>query len=80
MNAALAVSAVLNGSPATLSSIVSAEVSLDDGTTHRPMMATDGAFDETHEDVIANLPPFPTPGVLNVCVRGTDVAGQPRLR
>ncbi|HVS13210.1 MAG TPA: hypothetical protein VMV46_04760 [Thermoanaerobaculia bacterium] len=39
------------------------------------MEAVDGSFDEVTEDVFATLPAFTTAGVREVCVAGTDAAG-----
>jgi hypothetical protein len=39
------------------------------------MAAEDGAFDETRESVVAELAGFAEPGIYQVCVTGTDLAG-----
>lgn len=57
------------------SNIASAEYSLDGGATWTPIAASDAAFDAVSEDVAVNIPASGTPGVYNLCVRGTDVAG-----
>ena len=56
------------------SNIASAQYSLDNGATWSPMAALDGAFDAVNENVTSNLPSA-TPGVYDLCVRGTDTAG-----
>jgi hypothetical protein len=57
------------------SNIASAEYTLDGGTTWVPMNASDGAFDEVAEDVTANVVNDFEPGLHEICVRGTDSAG-----
>jgi hypothetical protein len=68
------VTATVDDSGTGGSTIASAEYSLDGGGW-QPMLASDGAFDEVTEDVKATLPAFSEPGVHEVCVRGTDLAG-----
>ncbi len=55
------------------SNIASAEYSIDGGTW-TPMTAEDGTFDEMAEDVTASVINT-TPGNHEICVRGTDAAG-----
>jgi hypothetical protein len=56
------------------SSIASAEVQIDGGAW-MPMKASDGVFDEPTENVQVTLAPFAEAGGPQVCVRGTDAAG-----
>jgi hypothetical protein len=56
------------------SNIASAEYSTDGGNTWSPFAAPSGSPSPTW-NVSAPLGPFTTTGVLNVCVRGTDAAG-----
>ena len=56
------------------SAISSAEFSIDGGL-FSDMNAKDGTFDEVTEEVTANIEPFMEAGVHNICVRGTDAAG-----
>jgi hypothetical protein len=56
------------------SSIESAEYTLD-GIAWVPMAAADGTFDEVVEDVSATVLHALSPGLYNVCVRGTDADG-----
>ena len=56
------------------SNIASAEYSITGSGVWTPMTASDAAFDEVNEDVTASIT-FATPGVKEVCVRGTDAAG-----
>ena len=61
------------------STIASAEYSLDGGGW-TPMAASDGSFDdEVVEEVEAALGAFTEPAVHEVCVRGTDAAGNAGL-
>ena len=54
------------------SNIKSSEYSLDGGTTWIPMDAQDGAFDSPSEWVGLTFTAPGTPGVYELCVRGTD--------
>ena len=54
--------------------IAGAEYRIDDGPAI-PMSAADGAFDESLESVVADIPGIAEPGVYEVCVVGTDSAG-----
>ena len=56
------------------SNIASAEYSINSGS-YIAMDAVDSAFDQASEDVTANIGSFPEPAVLDICVRGTDAAG-----
>jgi parallel beta-helix repeat protein len=56
------------------SDIASAEYSLDGGTWIE-MDATDGTFDEVSEDVTASFTAPAEAGIYDLCVRGTDAAG-----
>jgi hypothetical protein len=58
--------------------IASAEYQVDDGAWN-PMSPQDGSFDNLVEDVVANLGALPV-GVHDVCVRGSDGAGNTGLR
>ncbi|MBC7236950.1 MAG: hypothetical protein H5T69_14005, partial [Chloroflexi bacterium] len=71
----VAVMANVDDSATGGSSIVSAEYSLDSGSTWAPMAAQDGAFDEVTEDVLASFTAPGTAGIYELCVRGTDAAG-----
>lgn len=55
------------------STIGAAEYSVDGGAGI-PMDATDGAFDETSEDVTATFDAPATAGLYDYCVRGSDAA------
>jgi hypothetical protein len=46
-----------------------------DGSWWREMVPVDGAYDEATEDVRGSIPPYPTPGVYEICVTGWDEAG-----
>jgi len=56
------------------SAISSAEFSIDGGL-FSGMSAEDGTFDGVTEEVTTNIEPFMEAGVHNICVRGTDTAG-----
>ena len=56
------------------SNIASAQYSIDGGSW-LPMTAQDGAFDSPTENVRATLPASATTGVFEICVNGTDAAG-----
>jgi hypothetical protein len=82
-NAAVNPNPVGIGSPTTLtanvndattggSNIKSAEYNVDGGATFYPMGAEDLAFNEISEDVTQGGISFATPGVYQLCVRGTD--------
>ncbi|PKH06160.1 hypothetical protein CXF93_09520 [Moritella sp. Urea-trap-13] len=55
------------------SDITSADYTIDGGASVG--MAADGTFDEVIEDVTAPIPAFSEAGVHNLCVLGTDAAG-----
>lgn len=57
--------------------VASAEYSLDGGTDWYSMSAQDGAFDGPTEHVAWTIGAFSDAGVYEVCVRGTDAAGNP---
>jgi hypothetical protein len=57
------------------SNIVSADYSLDGGSTWSPMTALDNAFDDADEDVAAYFAAPLEPGIYTLCVRGTDKPG-----
>jgi hypothetical protein len=54
------------------SGVASAQYSLDAGETWSAMV---GNFGQASVAVSADIPAFTVPGVYNVCVRGTDMAG-----
>ncbi len=56
------------------STITGAEYRLNDGAW-APMTASDGSFDSSTENVTADVTAPATPDLYNVCVRGTDAAG-----
>ncbi|MDH4137950.1 MAG: right-handed parallel beta-helix repeat-containing protein, partial [Anaerolineae bacterium] len=56
------------------SNIASAEYNLDDGGWVA-MSAQDGSFDDVSETVEATIEAFGTAGIHEVCVQGTDAAG-----
>lgn len=75
VNGSVKVTADIDDTTTGGSNIGSAEYSLD-GVNWYLMSASDGAFDEASEGVTA--PPFNAPGVpgiYDLCVRGTDAAG-----
>ena len=57
------------------STIASAEYTLDGGATWTAMAAADGTFDEVAEAVTASFNAPATAGIYDLCVRGTDGAG-----
>jgi len=67
----IALTAVVDDSTTGGSTIASAEYRVDSGASVA-LSASDGAFDEVSEGVLATLPGFPEAGVYNICVRGTD--------
>jgi hypothetical protein len=71
---AAALTAAVDDTATGDSSIASAEVQIDGGAW-MPMKASDGVFDEPTENVRVTLGPFAKAGGLQVCVRGTDAAG-----
>jgi hypothetical protein len=74
INGSVTVTANVDDSTTGSSNIASAEYSLDGGTTWAPMAASDGTFDEISEDVRATFTAPGTPGIYNLCARGTDAA------
>lgn len=60
------------------SNISAAEFSVDAGAP-TAMTATDGTFDEILENVTGSIPAFTEPGVYDICVNGTDAAGNQGL-
>jgi hypothetical protein len=56
------------------STIASAEISIDGGTG-QSMLATDGAFDQPTEVVVATVSAGITTGMRQACVTATDAAG-----
>lgn len=54
--------------------IVSARASIDGGPAIE-MFAEDGAFDQSREAIVADLPGLAESGIYDVCVTGTDSAG-----
>jgi hypothetical protein len=69
--APVSLSAFIDDANAGGSIIASADYSLDGRVTWTALAALDGAFDEIGEDVTGTAV-IATPGVLEVCVRGTD--------
>ena len=69
---AVAVTANVDDTTTGGSDIASAEYNLDGGSW-TAMNASDLAFDEVSEDVTASFAAPATPGVYDLCVRGTDV-------
>ena len=74
LNAAGTLSANVSDATTGGSNIASAQYQIDGGPW-LPMTAQDGAFNSATEYVRAALPGSPTTGVFEVCVRGTDAAG-----
>ena len=70
----VSLTALIDDSNTGGSAVATAEFSIDGGS-FVAMIAQDGAFDEVAEDVEASIGPFAQAGVLDVCVRGTDIAG-----
>ena len=75
VNTPIVLTATLDDSATGHSNIASAQYSLDYGINWYPMLAQDGAFDSPTEKVTATIGSPSTPGLYEVCVRGTDVAG-----
>jgi hypothetical protein len=75
VNTTVVLSADLDDSGTGGSNIASAEYTLDVGATWTPMTAGDGAFDEVMETVTSSFAAPALPGLHEVCVRGTDAAG-----
>jgi hypothetical protein len=71
---AVALTATIEDTATGASAITSAEARIDGGEW-MPMTPSDGAFDEPTENVRATLGPFASADALQVCVRGTDAAG-----
>lgn len=69
-----ALAALVNDAATGGSAILTAEYSIDGGA-FAAMQAADGSFDEVGEDVRAAIGPFGTAAVHDVCLRGTDAAG-----
>jgi hypothetical protein len=75
INSPVTVTANVDDTTTGGSNIASAEYSLDDGGTWNPMAASDGVFDEISEDVTVSFNAAPEAGIYDLCVRGTDAAG-----
>jgi hypothetical protein len=75
VNENLTLTANVDDSTTRGSDIASAEYSYDGGATWYPMDAADGDFDSMSEDVTATFPAPASAGFYEVCVRGTDSAG-----
>ena len=75
INSSVTVTANVDDTTTGGSIITSAEYSLDNGATWSLMTASDGAFNDASEDVTVNFMASATPGVYDLCVRGTDAAG-----
>ena len=74
VNTAIDLTANVNDSTTGGSNIALAEFSID-GDAFATMLAQDTAFDEVTEAVEANISAFTDAGVHDICVRGTDEAG-----
>jgi hypothetical protein len=74
VNTGSTLTALIDDAATGSSAILSAEYSIDGGA-FAAMQAADGSFDQVTEDVTAALGPFGAPAVHDVCVRGTDAAG-----
>lgn len=70
----ITLTATLDDSTTGSSNIISAEYTLD-GIYWYPMSAQDSSFDSPIEDVFAKIGPFSSAGLYDICVRGTDAAG-----
>jgi len=70
----ITLTAEINDTESGGSNIASAKYSLDGGITWVSMIACDGAFDSPVEAVTATIGPFAEPQVIEILVRGTDVA------
>jgi hypothetical protein len=75
VNSSVAVTANVDDTTTGGSNIASAAYSLDGGANWSLMTASDGAFNDVNEDVTASFPASGTPGIYDLCVRGTDVPG-----
>lgn len=72
----VALTALIDDTATGGSTIAAAEYSINHGA-YGPLAASDGAFDEVSERVGATVPAasFSVPGIYEICVRGTDSAG-----
>jgi hypothetical protein len=75
INSPVTVTANVDDTTTGGSNIASAEYSLDDGGPWNPMAASDGVFDEISENVTVSFNAAPEAGIYDLCVRGTDAAG-----
>ena len=75
VNALITLTAKVDDTNTGGSNIASAEYRLGDNTGWVLMDAQDGAFDTPTEDVEATLNAPSTPGIYDLCVRGTDELG-----
>ncbi len=74
INTAITLTANVDDTTTGGSDIASAEYTIDGGAGVG-MAALDSVFDEVIEDVTAAVPAFAVAGVHNLCVSGTDAAG-----
>ncbi|HSF80218.1 MAG TPA: hypothetical protein VLA49_03230 [Anaerolineales bacterium] len=74
LNAPLTLSASIDDTTTGLSTVASAEYSLDQSGNWEPLSALDGAFDESLEAVFVNLTSSDQSGIHEFCVRGADAA------
>jgi hypothetical protein len=74
VGSSVALTATIDDSATDGSTIISAVYTIDAGLP-QTMLATDGSFDSATENVVGSISPFPEAGVHNVCVSGTDSAG-----
>jgi len=74
VNTAIVLTANVDDSTTGGSNIASSEYNIDGGS-FLAMNAQDGGFDQVSEDVEATVPAFAEAGIHEVCVRGTDAAG-----
>jgi hypothetical protein len=74
INNGVILTATVDDSTTGGSNIASAQYSVNGGP-FIPMQAADSTFDGVTENVIASVAPFSAAGVYNLCVTGTDSAG-----
>jgi hypothetical protein len=70
----ITLTATIDDSTTGESIITNAEFNIDGGA-YMTMAPSDGAFDETMEEVTANIPAFSEAGLHTICIRGEDSAG-----
>lgn len=74
VGSAIALTATIDDSTTGSGNIASAQYNINGGA-FSAMQATDFTFDQATENVFANVPPFSTTGIYNICVTGTNLAG-----